>query len=492
MEIRMLQEQELWNALNLCYQRSMDRVWEMAGRVPDPTGYKAEREAYFQKKLAYEEWLERFRGGQIVVFGAFEKGELNGAAVLDSGNAQILLLAAKRGAKEQETAAALLFELACFANARIPRDSFLVEAQPEEAGFYRQLRFMGNPQQMPGGVVYLYRNIAQILSEGRPKKKRTGLWIGLGIGAAVIVLLLLILVGSIFAKWFTKVVREEMQEQQQNGALEIPYEMPYNEEDPFDDDGDAYGDGEDDTVMGIEGYTAENIGYEAEMQEYQKESDNAAGYYIYFDIQYPELTGLPKETEGEINRLLKECAMQTEMRYYSQPTEEIKEWMLRQGQPIVLSQVRYNICYMTDDLICVVFEDNYAAGNIHQTKLDMRVVTIGIKDAAVYDVSDVLRVDDSFASLWRDSAKDSYPDLDLLADFRADEYQEMLAGEYAEKGVRTEMILTGDGIEIGFVYDYTNSSDEICNGYATIDFSKDELMDYQKNADFWNMVKAEK
>lgn len=498
MQIRIIQETEIWSALNLCYQRSMDLVWEVAGSKPDPEGYRKEREKYYQEKLKYDTHAERFKNGQAVIFGAFENQEICGMAELDTGNAQILHMAVKKGLRELEVRQQLLFEMACYAKSRIQRQSFLVEAEPEEEKIYRQLWFAGNPQQVPGGVIYLYKNVDQVLKEGRPKKSRTGLWIGIGIGAMLLVLAVAALGGGMLVRKVSSELRQERVSPNWNGGSGEK-DHRYNDdniygEDEFEDEfGDEYGDDftdeEDDTVMSIDEYVADDVAYGTEEQQYQEQSDSNSRFYVYFDIQYPEVKGLSGDVQEKVNRLIKECAMQTEEKYYRNPSEEMKEWMLGQQQPVVMSQVRYKVSYMTNDLICVVFEDSYAAGNVNQVKLDMRAITINVKNGTVYRASDVLDQNKSFTKMWSTSIEENYGGHQLLDDFTADELKKMFEGKFEDQGIREEMILTADGIEIGFTYDYSNEAEESYNGYITMDFDKDELRAYQKEAAFWKMVK---
>lgn len=501
MQIRFIQESEIWNALNLCYQRSMDLVWETAGSKPDPESFRKEREKYYQEKLKYDIHLERIKSGKAVIFGAFEDQELKGMAELDTGNAQIYHMAVKKGIRELEVRQQLLFEMACYTRSRIQRQSFLVEAEPEEVKIYRQLWFTGSPQQVPGSVIYLYKNVDQVLKEGRPKKNRTGLWVGIGVGAALIVLVVTALGGGlVFRTVWNEVRKEWVNPEWDNGVEEEPFDTPDNggngddsKDHSYNGDQDTYDDGdddeEDDTVMSISEYVADDVTYETKEQQYQEQSDSGSRFYIYFDIQYPEVEGLSGEAQNKVNRLIKECAMQTEEKYYGSPSEEMKEWMLGQQQPIVMSQVRYKVSYMTNDLICVIFEDNYVAGNVNQPKLDMRAVTINVKDGTIYTADDVLKQDKSFVKMWKKAIQDNYGSHQLLNDFSSDELVKMFSGTYEDQGIREEMILTKDGIEIGFTYDYTNEAEESYNGYVTMDFEKEELETYQKEASFWDMVK---
>lgn len=113
----------------------------------------------------------------------------------------------------------------------------------------------------------------------------------------------------------------------------------------------------------------------------------------HFVIYYPQLTYKNGKDAKKVNEIIKECACRQMNAMYPEFTYNKK---LDKG--LYESTVSYEITYMDDDFISVVFYDHYLAGSIFAEYFDTRAVTIDLKSNVSYNLEDVINVDDQFAT----------------------------------------------------------------------------------------------
>ena len=128
---------------------------------------------------------------------------------------------------------------------------------------------------------------------------------------------------------------------------------------------------------------------------------------IDFNVNYPVISGLrmPKQKK-RLTRRWKNCALQTVDKIYDNPSDEMKERVLSSSQPALVSYVKYKVTYASEDLLSVAFEDYRYQGGAEYSDQDLRTCNISLSDGRVYEVKDIIRLDDAFLAEWADIMRD--------------------------------------------------------------------------------------
>lgn len=347
MQIRIVKETELWNVLNF----SAQMFWKQ-----DLARYTEEGKEAFLAFLKYENQLERYQTGKILLFAAYEKETVCGALELDT-QGEVLFMYTDPGYQKEHLEAKLLQEACRLAVTSNMYTHLTVKTIPEKETLYRELGFEEEGAFVPEyGMMKktLRMSVQKCCQQNQAKKKsNTGLYIGIAVMAGIMFLVFILGVLAFFV--FGTVQRQK--ETGRTYAQEIPFDekmIPMPEEEPEE---------ENDGILQAEAYIAVNAGYEIEEENDAFESDRSSAYFISYNINYPQLSGLSEKVEKELNEKLKNCARETVITYYENPTEEMKEWMMQQ-EAVVASQVNYKVTYQDENLLCVAFEDYYSVGNI--------------------------------------------------------------------------------------------------------------------------------
>lgn len=504
MQIRIVKETELWSVLNF----SAQMFWRQ-----DLARCTEEGKNRFMEFLKYEHQLEKFQAGEILLFAAFEQERICGAMELDTkGNVLFLYTDSMKHA--ERTADKLVQEACRLAHASGMYQTLHADVMPEKAPFYRQLGFFPCAENIWEDGMQKCPVQLDVESKfaGSMAKKKSNTWIYIAIGAGTAVLALFLLVGLLV--FF--IVRQPQREAGWNHFTEdlLPYDEYWGDgndgdhdefwgdgdfEWDFDDEwdgdwddngGDDYSDDtEDDGILSLDAYIDPRAGYEVKEQNDKYQSEDTSAYLVAYDVKYPEITGLPEHIQKKVNETLKNCAMETIDKYYTNPSDETKEWMLRQQYAIIISQVDYIVSYMDENLLAVAFEDWYSAGNYESANVALRSVIINVNDGTVYEPKDVLELNRHFAKMWKQKVTFEYGGNEFADTCDIDEIEAMFKGQYEAEGIRPAVILTEDGVEIGFGYRMPGENSQDTTGYITVEFEKDELKQYQKSSEFWKMVK---
>lgn len=472
MQIRIVKETELWNVLNF----SAQMFWKQ-----DLARYTEEGKEAFLAFLKYENQLKRYQTGKILLFAAYEKETVCGALELDTQGEVLFMYTDPRYQKEH-LEAKLLQEACRLAVTSNMYTHLTVKTIPEKEILYRELGFEEEGAFVPEyGMMKktLRMSVQKCCQQNQTKKKsNTGLYIGIAVMAGIMFLVFILGVLAFFV--FGTVQRQK--ETGRTYAQEIPFDekmIPMPEEEPEE---------ENDGILQAEAYIAANAGYEIEEENDAFESDRSSAYFISYNINYPQLSGLSEKVEKELNEKLKNCARETVITYYENPTEEMKEWMMQQ-EAVVASQVNYKVTYQDENLLCVAFEDYYSVGNYNNIRVGLRSVVANVKSGEIYDLKDVISTNHTFANMWKEEAMDHYPENGFVNVYDAKELEHFFEGDSGEERISPIFMLTGEGIEIGF--EYVTEDTSVGNGYLTIDFDKEELKKFQKKPKFWKMVAEE-
>lgn len=486
MNIRILEQRELLGAMHL--------VWDVFATRTAPL-YSPEGVAEYQSFIKITNIENLYIKKELFIWGAFEGNELHGVgAMYKTGHIAILDVDA---AYQNRGVESLLFETMkqfCAQNLGMMR--MTVNAAPNTTSLYQGLGFHSNtPEQTRNGVRFVDMDF--LISPGdikrTDKKSQNGLIIGLVVGVGLCVIICCILLFRSLANNIA------------NGLSQFSLNEDYDyyddfyEEDEFDYDyyddffEEDYGEGEEDTqdtsLGAVAVFEADDLSYTVEEDSYYEEESSETSW-MCMDINYPVLTELEGEKADEINETIKSYAMQTAENLYLNPSEEVKGFLLEQDYKYVGSQVEYYVTYMSNDLISIVFEDHYFWGSVYAEFQDIRTCTINLKTGDVYEISDIVKLDENFMDAWYDSMKEEAPDADVLDLVELDDFQRVFEGENVDNRYGNAFFLKDGGLEIGLSYHY-GDEELIERGWMTAPFTWEDIATYKTDNEMWKIVESD-
>lgn len=316
-------------------------------------------------------------------------------------------------------------------------------------------------------------------SGNHSKKTATIIAVAVGIGMLLLVMAI--------AGFFVWGVFRSINEYHHN-YYDYPYEefMPYEEwpEEEYwseEDTGDLGG------LEQIPVYE-EDVSYQVEEETYNYLDSEKTTTYIEFHVLYPQLSGEGRDYT-KVNQTIKDCAMATVDEIYTHPDETVKDKVVQAENPALVSNVVYKICYQSEHFISIAFQDNYAKGDADSYGGDLRTLNIGLDDGEVYEIKDVVTLDDKFMNQWLDVMRSEAENDALLKELDLQEMKGILQGEIKEDIYKENFFVYEEGIEIGFDFNYSEN-DEHDLGYmwVTAPFDWDEIEPYKTDHKFWDML----
>ncbi|MGN1166077.1 MAG: GNAT family N-acetyltransferase [Lachnospiraceae bacterium] len=483
MEVRNLQKKELLPALHL--------VWEVFAEEVAPL-YPPEGVAEFQKFIKYDNIISMYQKQEIEFFGAFEGDELCGTIAVKSIGHICLFFVKKQWQKKG--AGRMLYEAACdYCARKICVSRMTVNAAPGAVVVYQHLGMrQTGPMQQVNGISYIpmetYINV--VTPKKSQDKKRTGLIIA-GIVAGVLFIVLLMVGGVFLIRSIYNESKNIVEDEIENRIEEWDDEDPMDPDSPlWDNRGDGDSEDSSDNQAGgsaaIPADIAPNLKYEIKEDSYTFTDDEKQSTVIGFDVKYPKLEGLDKKVQDKINKEIKNCAMETVDEIYEHPSEEFKEKILGTQNPMLVSQVTYKVCYASNDFISILFEDAGTKGSQDDYYQHLRTLNIGLQDGKVYEVKDIVDLDDEFIDEWLDVMREEAGNDQFLSELSKTEIKETLSGKSIDGNYVVNFFFDEDGVEIGYDLNYA-SGDSNDHGYVwvTAPFTYDEIEYYEKNDDFW-------
>lgn len=481
MIIRKLAGPEILDALHL--------IWEVFDQDVAPD-YTPEGVATFQNFIRYPNIVQKMQTDGLVMFGAFEGNLMTGAGgIFSSGH--VALLFVRREFRLRGTGRALMGEM-CSHAVRVYRVwQITVNAAPGAAEAYRHMGMKDTaPEQTAGGIRYIPMSMP--VSAGAFRRKRgKGMWIAGGIGAACLVL------AAVAGAALTK----ELQYAQENGQNSFSQGSPWS--DGGNQDGESgnslvpwggygqedQGDSGQDGLNAIPEYIDQNCGYEVKQDSYIHVPEDQSSSLIQFEVYYPQVSGLKKEMEDKVNKALEDCALQSVDRLYLNPSQDMKEKVLEEQYPVLASSVDYKVTYQSPEFLSVVFQDSCYEGNENEHYVDLKCVNISLQDGTVYQVKDIVNLDDAFISAWADQMKKEADDDSLLSELTAEDMKAVLGGDTRNGVYEPEFFVDADGLEIGLSFRYpADSKDNRGFAWVTAPFSLEETAPYRTDSSFWSAV----
>lgn len=325
-------------------------------------------------------------------------------------------------------------------------------------------------------------------------KKSPALAIAIGAG---VVFILAIVIGGFFLVHLAYRMSLELPAELFREAPDGYYHEPWSGD--FFDDYDDYGeydggndqrtDSQDFGLNAIDVYTAPNLSYEMKDEVYEYQDEEKQSTFIAFQVKYPQLSGGVGNDYAKVNEAIKKCAMATVDEIYTNPSEGVKETVLKASSPALISSVNYKVCYAANDFISIIFQDEHAKGDANLYDGDLRTLNINLKDGKVYEVKDIIKLSDGFVEEWLDGMRDEADNDSFLSELNKEEMKQALAGD-SRNGIYTaNFFVSADGIEIGYDLNYPKGdSHNLGYIWVTAPFDFDEIKPHIADSDFWDCI----
>lgn len=480
MEIRMLREEELLDALHL--------TWEVFAENVAPL-YSREGVEEFQKFIRFDNIRGMFVRREIYFWGCFNNGELAGC-IAASQTGHINLLFVKKEYQHRGIATQLTGCVKLYAAQVLKMPILTVNAVPSAVGFYQKAGFyVTGAAKTVNGIIFVpmeYTGAGPVLAaapEEARRRRNRNIIIGVSIGAGVLVLLVVLLCASLLFG-----VKREIKSFDYYNEYDgdygndhsYGYEGIYPEED--------YEGEEPSGIENIDDYKADDISYTLSDGSYREQSGHGTNY-IEFNVSYPVISGLDSSKEDEINKIIQDCAMKTVDEIYTHPSEEMKERIIGSQNAALVSLVEYKVCYQSNEFLSVVFNDECYKGTEYGG-IELRAVNINLKTGEVYDIKDIVEMKDSFMSAWLKSMKGEAPNAGFLDQVSLDDFKKVLEGDTFDGRYSNVFFVDGDGIEIGLsVFHHQDEQQENAfYGWITAPFTYQEINRFKTDSSFWNLV----
>ena len=475
MFVRILQQHEVAPALQLIHDTFM---LDVAPGIEE-SGVKE-----FHEMIEYQHIMQKYATGEYVFFGAFEGLELLGAGAVQNGKHIPLLFVQKRH-QRNGVGRALFQEMCRFCVQKYSVIRITVNAMKGSVlPFEKYGMGVQKEEQNSKSLCFTPMEIiipAAMIPPQPQQKSHAGLIIGI-VGGVIALLILLISIGVFSVQRY---IRQ---------SYDSSWSYPYDEYDSYEDWDYDYGDpysGDTTDLSGLEQIPAHEetgITYTVEDKLYDYDAQETKNTVLYFDVSYPELSGLSTEVQSKVNETLKTCAIESVDRLYLNPTQEIKEKVLGEEYPMLASYVTYKVAYQGKEFISVVFEDQSYEGSSEDSRLQIRTVNISLKDGKVYEVKDIVKLDESFLSAWLTGMR-SESDSDILSELDQEQMKKALSGDDPEGVYSDSFFVDADGLEIGFSFKYPKGDvNDLGYAWVTAPFTTDELKAHKTDSTFWKEI----
>lgn len=488
MYVRELNRHEVLPALHL--------VWEVFAEDV-ACCYTPEGVAEFQRFIKYENINRMHQTGELIMFGAFDAGELTGTiSVRREGHICLFFV---RGSCQGRGVGRMLFQAVlnyCAQRLRVSR--ITVNAAPNAVPKYLHMGMRRTAgEQLVNGMRYTPMEMYVNLPPVQQIQRHSPLPF-LIVGAVIAVILFAILTfGGIVA-----VMRGVIRPSEDLDNWER-HQEEWWDDDFFDDDYTSLPqESPEDEKTGLDGilpYAAENLSYEIEEDSYVFYDDEKQYTWIDFDVKYPKLTGLDSEAADRVNQIFRECALETVNKVYENPSEEMKEKVLKEEYPILVSYVDYKVCFASEDFLSVAFEDNSCQGNEEEYHQNLRTVNINLKDGKVYRLSELIDIDNSsFVKLWLERMREDEESGDAFSGRASSEYfselsmeelKRTLAGDSLDGVYVVNFFLDKGGLNIGYDLNYKKGDiHDIGYTWLVTALEGEEIADYIRLPELWEWL----
>lgn len=173
--------------------------------------------------------------------------------------------------------------------------------------------------------------------------------------------------------------------------------------------------------------------YTVQKEQYYVEYSEEYDYWDVLTVEYPRIEGIDEETQALINRLMYDAAMDRVNYWHWEPDKEVRE--LQEEYTIFCSDVRCDVAYHSQYLLSVDFQELYAPiSPVYYVYGTERGLNLDLMTGEVYELSDILRIDEGFIDLWLRAADKKYGEEFPYEEEMRERLLEWFAGDGGEAG----------------------------------------------------------
>lgn len=149
--------------------------------------------------------------------------------------------------------------------------------------------------------------------------------------------------------------------------------------------------------------------YTVQKEQYYVEYSDEYDYWDVLTVEYPILSGIDEEQMELLNKRMYDTAMDRVNYWHLEPDEEMRQF--QEEYTIFSSDVKCDVTYHSQYLLSVDFEELYAPVNpVYYVYYTERALNMDLMTGEVYELSDVLLIDEDFIDLWCKAANKEYGD----------------------------------------------------------------------------------
>lgn len=150
--------------------------------------------------------------------------------------------------------------------------------------------------------------------------------------------------------------------------------------------------------------------YTVQMKQYFVEYSDEYDYWDVLTVEYPQLADTEAEYEAHANELLRGAAMDRVNYWHLSPDEDVQAFQ-REHFSIFCSDVACSIPFHSQYLLSADYRELYSAGNpVWYTSQTERTLNLDLTTGEVYELADIIRIDEAFIRLWCGAAGTKYGD----------------------------------------------------------------------------------
>lgn len=228
-------------------------------------------------------------------------------------------------------------------------------------------------------------------------------------------------------------------------------------------------------------YVADQLSYTVTAQHIEVPNQRKDGFEEY-DVSYPVITYADGRDATGVNEILRNAACAQLDTMYPEPQEEYL--YLDEDYPYLACYVDYEITYMSDEILCVAFQDHYFNGSMWGEFCDLRTRVINLATAERYEVEDVLRSDDTFAEVYYEKICEKSDSFNDAPAFTAQMAGQTMDGEILDGRYYSNYVLCKNDIYVNLTYHYYDEG-LIMHGWDSTQWTMEELEPYRTDSDLW-------
>ena len=150
--------------------------------------------------------------------------------------------------------------------------------------------------------------------------------------------------------------------------------------------------------------------YAVQMEQYYVEYSDEYDYWDVLTVEYPQIRDANPKLQDKINEALYDTAMDRVNYWHLSPDDEVKDF--QQNFSIFCSDVKVGVPFHSQYLLSANYHELYSAGNpVWYTMITERAVNVDLFTGEIYELGDIITIDEEFMKLWCDAALEKYDDL---------------------------------------------------------------------------------